>query len=212
MHLAKHSLMAADLHKNCVSIHCAPIKVNCNLFIISLNLIYCEMNSIYRLSNGCANHSSSHWTGLCFFLRQSSSYLRDQSTFLNFLKRWPCALHPAQAQVALCRWLRPASLVSLCPAHSPCNPLPPTHALWRKLAPRIPSGFLPWTALLPDILTHPRSQGQRLPRQQPPGHRVFSLGQYKDSSPHLTLWTFISSFPKIPPPGSIFRNFIFLLQ
>lgn len=91
MHLAKHSLIAADLPKNCISIHCAPIKVNCNLFIISLNLIYCKMNSIYRCSNSCANHSSSHWTGLCFYLRHSSSCFRDQSTSLNFPKRWPCA-------------------------------------------------------------------------------------------------------------------------
>lgn len=191
MHLAKHSLMAADLHKNCVSIHCAPIKVNCNLFIISLNLIYCKMNSIYRCSNSCANHSSSHWTGLCC-LRHSSSCFRDQSAVLNFPKRWPCALHPAQAPAAPRRWLRPTSLVSPCPAEGPPQPAG-THACSVEEAGTAgtPSGFLPWPALLPAILTHHWSQGQWLPRQQPLGHRVLSLGQDRDSSPHLTFWVLV---------------------
>lgn len=125
IHLAKHSLMAADLHKNCVSIHCAPIKVNCNLFIISLNLIYCKMNSIYRCSNSCANHSSSHWTRLCFWATAAVAW--DQRTLLNFLKRWPCLLHTGQARVA--------------PQSSPCKLLALAPALWRKLAPYIPSTF-----------------------------------------------------------------------
>lgn len=105
------------------------------------------MNSIYRCSNSCANHSSSHWTGLCF---RDSSCFRDQSTFLNFLKRWPWTPHPAQP----CRLLWPASLLN-----SPCNPLAP----W---APSRGEDPLPWTTLLPDILTCHWSQGQLLPGQQ----------------------------------------------
>lgn len=163
MHLAKHSLMAADLHKDCISIHCAPIKVNCNLFIISLNLIYCKMNSIYRCSNGCANHSSSHWTGLCFW--DTAAVASDAKAPPQVSpKRWPCMLHPAQAQVMLYRWLWPASLVSPCPMEQPLRPTG-THP-WSAEAAGILAGFLPWSALL-DILAHHWSQGQGLLHQQP---------------------------------------------
>ena len=162
MRLAKHSLMAADRHKNCVCIHCAAIKVNCNLFIISLNLIYCKMNSIYRCSNSCANHSSSHWTGLCFCLRHSSSCFRDQSMFPNFPKRWPCALRPAQPRAGGCgqpAWRRPAALPAPAPAGSQaCSAEDAGTAHPIPVPPSSPGQ---------PCAEGPCSQGQRLPRQHP---------------------------------------------
>lgn len=68
-------------------------------------------------------------------------------------------------------WTSPSGLPS-----SFCKLLAPTLALWRKLQPHIPSTFLPWPTLLPDIHTHHWSQGQWLPHhisnQRPPWHRV----------------------------------------
>lgn len=197
MHLAKHSLIAADLRKNCISIHCAPIKVNCNLFIISLNLIYCKMNSIYRCSNSCANHSSSHWTGLCFYLRHSSSCFRDQSTSLNFPKRWPCAWYPL------------VSLVSPCPTAKPL-PTAGTHACSveeRGTARPIP---VPPSDHSPPWCPHTEAKGRGCQASRPL-ETGYSVWGNRETAVHVLFFGHLDStfLSKTPPLDSIFSNFIF---
>ncbi|KAK4818477.1 hypothetical protein QYF61_014179 [Mycteria americana] len=84
-----------------------------------------QLSQQKQMSNSQAGHK----------LLEPATPLRKRDDLACYILR-----EPERHRAGCCgrpSWCHPA------PPNSPCNPLAPTLALWRKLAPRIPSGFLP---------------------------------------------------------------------